>query len=178
MNLEQEKYQLVEDLSDIYKALLKKLIHKYKDINSIAIHCDSGFSAFGFSWNSNDYLEKKKEKYPESDWLTVKYSVSEWGNVFYEYEKFNDINERIEEIFDDLYDKDLTDEQITQFFCEIVLEVILDIKKAVTGHANTFISLQFSDPSDKEIDLMQKISQLTTDGYRNPEFENYLEKIK
>ena len=178
MNLEQEKNQLVEDLSNIYKALLKKLIHKYKDINSIAIHCDSGFSAFGFSWNSNDYLEKKKEKFPESDWLIIKYSVSEWNNIFYEYEAFNDINERIEEIFDDLYDEDLTDEQITQFFCEIALYVLLEIRKVVSDHPTPFISLQFSDPSDTEIDLMQKISQLTTDGYRNSEFENYLEKIK
>ena len=178
MNLEQEKNQLVEGLSHIYKALLKKLITEKKDFNTIAVHCGSGFSAFGFSWNSKHYLEKKKEKFPGNDWPTLKYSVSEWENIFYEYKSFNEINERIEEIFDDLYSEDLTDAQITQFFSEIVLEVILDIKKAVSGHSNTFISLQFSDPSDKEIDLMQKITQLTTDGYRNPEFENYLEKIK
>ena len=138
MNLEQEKKQLAGNLSNIYKALLTKLITEKKDFNTIAVHCDSGFSTFGFSWNSKHYLEKKKEKFPENDWPA----------------------------------------QITQFFSEIVLEVILDLKKTVSGHANTFISLQFSDPSDKEIDLMQKISQLTTDGYRNSEFENYLEKIK
>ncbi|WP_024592067.1 MULTISPECIES: DUF4303 domain-containing protein [unclassified Pseudoalteromonas] len=178
MNLEQEKNQLIEDLSDIYKALLKKLITEKKDFNTIAVHCDSGFSSFGFSWNSKHYLEKKKEKFPENDWPILKYSVSEWENIFYEYKSFNEINEKIEEIFDDLYSEDLTDAQITQFFSEIVLEVILDIKKAVSDHANTFISLQFSDPSDKEIDLMQKTTQLTTDGYRDPEFENYLEKIK
>ena len=178
MDLEQEKIQLVEDLSDIYKALLNKLIHKYKDINSIAIHCDSGFSAFGFSWNSNDYLEKKKEKYPKSDWLTVKYSVSEWDNIFYEYEKFNDINERIEEIFDDLYDEDLTDEQITQFFCEIVHRVLSELTKVFLDHYTPFISLQFNDPSDKEINIMLKTNQLLTKKHRNLEFENYLEKIK
>ncbi|WP_259404535.1 hypothetical protein [Pseudoalteromonas sp. SG45-1] len=62
MNLEQEKNQLIEDLSDIYKALLKKLITEKKNFNTIAVHCGSGFSAFGFSWNSEHHLEKKKEK--------------------------------------------------------------------------------------------------------------------
>ncbi|MBB1336007.1 DUF4303 domain-containing protein [Pseudoalteromonas sp. SR44-5] len=179
MNLEQEKKkQLAEDLSNIYKVLLKKLITEKKDFNTIAVHCDSGFSAFGLSWNSNRYLNQKKEKFSEQNWLIIKYSVSEWENIFYEHENFNDINEKIEEIFDELYDEDLTDEQITQFFSEIALYVLLEIRKVVSDHPTPFISLQFSDPSDTEIDLMKKINQLIDNEDKSPEFETYLEKIR
>ncbi|MBB1308003.1 MULTISPECIES: hypothetical protein [unclassified Pseudoalteromonas] len=58
------------------------------------------------------------------------------------------------------------------------LYVLLEIRKVVSDHPTPFISLQLSDPSDTEIDLMKKINQLIDNEDKSPEFETYLEKIR
>ena len=47
----------------------------YKDINSYALYTDDSFMSISFAFNTNSYLEKKKN---DEYYLTYKFSPAEW----------------------------------------------------------------------------------------------------
>ncbi|GAA0824212.1 hypothetical protein GCM10009111_34800 [Colwellia asteriadis] len=156
MNLSEQKKHIVFTLTPIFISCIEEVKYQHSDIYAIAIHCGSGFSSLGFAASTLQHLNEQKLKHPKEYWSILEYSVSEWEFVNYQYDKFIDLNQYIDELLEEFYEEDLTDDEINSFFSDVCLEVLN--KTQVTLSSNdVLLSLQFSDPSDSGIAIMKTI---------------------
>ena len=79
----------------------------------------------GLAFNTLAWLEEKSANVqsPETRYY-LELHASQWKELNYAYPAFAVINERLDDISEDLYEAGLTDDELSQFFVKVVTRAI------------------------------------------------------
>ncbi|MEM9383908.1 MAG: DUF4303 domain-containing protein [Pseudomonadota bacterium] len=126
-------------------------------VYAVAVFCASGYSSFALAANTRDWLEDKLQQEGGASQSARDYCelhVSQWKELNFAYRAFSELNERLDDLLDDMYDAALSDDQISELFTRAVVRAIkaadLGGLVATTCDGPLLLGLQFADPSERE----------------------------
>ncbi|MCA9069059.1 MAG: DUF4303 domain-containing protein, partial [Planctomycetaceae bacterium] len=160
------KFKLVDAISNACCRCVQKLKedHFNEKIVGFVLYCPNGCVSFGVSLTSRERILRKKVKYPHLSEEYIALNAFEWDFTNLHYELFDHCNELMDDIFDELYyDQGLNDHQISEFFESVAIQVLQKLKELGFFEDPLFgqdvlLGLQFTDPSDHEIEMMKRVS--------------------
>lgn len=133
---------------------------------SFTFYCDSGCTGVGISASSYNSISNAHTEI--SDYILM--NAAEWQFINIKSEIFEDIDEKIEELYEDFYDEDMDDDEIASFFIIVFNHVYKELEKAHAFSNACFEDdilkgLQFGDPSDIGLNMMDKLSSTINSEY-------------
>ena len=182
-NAESEIQQLLNtDLTAAIDELNSQ--YSYESVYSVVVYCATGFTSMGLGFNTLEWLSEKvasNTKVPSNidteEYLEL--HASQWKKLNFAYEKFNDVNKRLDTLFDEFYEADCSDEQIYEFFTKIVSQSILsaDIRNSINTvfKDELLLGLQFGDPSPQDWQAALDVSSLVNSAEWHSRLESLVQ---
>lgn len=144
-------------------------------LNGFVLYCSPGCTTFGIALASIESIARKRARHSELSEQYIALNAFEWEYVNIHYELFYDCNVLLDNIYKALYDSDMNDGQISAFFEEVATTAIENLKEKEVFldplfGTNILLGLQFTDPSDRGIDLMKRVSAAVNSERLHKEF--------
>ena len=178
MNLKIEHNKILTMLTNSFSNALTAIEKRTDNIYSVALYCSSGFSSFGLAASTIDYLDIVKCKFDNKDWSILELSASEWEFINSDYGYFIELNEYVDDLYENFYDEGLSDQEISQFFVTISKELLASLTFNNKYSDNLFLSLQFADPSENGLNEMEDVSDFLKSDKWNKKFKSYLNTLR
>lgn len=163
MKSQELKQNLSKKLQKACEEHLEKILEEIEDkIFAYTIFCSSG-THMGVAMGSKDKANKEL-------------NPSQWEYINNHYEIFNGVNDYIDKLYTIFYDEELEDidldeldddelwEFISEFFIDVVVEVVSNLKTLGAFDKNCFeqdllLGIQFGDPDINQIPMIEKSSK-------------------
>jgi len=153
--------------------------HTADDIYALAVYCASGCASMGLAFNTVAWLEEKANEQSHNETRAYyELHASQWKEVNYGYAHFFTLNERLDEIFEDLYEADLSDDEISELFVRVLTRTInsTDMKNRIktSFKGDLLLGMQFGDPSQRDWNAALEVSR----HVNCPEWHTKLEALQ
>jgi len=130
----------------------------YKDINSYALYTDDSFMSISFAFNTNSYLEKKKN---DEYYLTYKFSPAEWFSETLRNDVIIYKNIYFEKVSHLLKKMALSNYNYEEMFIDYCISALKEFKCNNEIEKNKLLLFMVSDYFDEE-NIINWNSQLNT----------------
>lgn len=139
-------------------------MHGDDAVYAVVVYCASGCASMGLAFNTQVWLEKKLAELEGQDTQNyMQLHASQWQGLNFAYDAFSEINEKLDDIFEDLYEADLSDDQLSELFVRVVTRAIrsVDFCKRVktTFSGDLLLGMQFGDPSPRDWQAALEVSR-------------------
>ncbi len=169
-----------EELKGLLRSYLTKAINEIAessaDAYSFIVYAASGFADIGVAYSTRESLAKLIDKASRREHVhpycsaDAYYELNAWEWEHFCVESFTEVISLLDENYDDFYEAGITNEQIWQFFEDLLIEVVSDLKADGAFSHRRFekdilLGIQFPDPSGSEIDIMERASKALNSPY-------------